>query len=278
MAWSYARTLWAWRGARGVAIEWRSAMELAPHLYPLLFVVGLAAGLVDAVAGGGGVISLPVLLNLGLPVPLALGTNKLQASFGAVMAVFRYARHGLLDKRACRVGVAATLAGAVAGAATVRVVDARFLEAAIPWLLGAIVAYTLARPKLGDGDRAPRLGATIFFTVFGLGLGFYDGFFGPGTGSFWTIALIGLMGYNFLKATAYTKVMNATSNLASLTVFLAGGQVHFVAGLVMGAGQLVGARLGAGLAIKRGARFVRPVFIVMVLAVMARLIYVRLAR
>ncbi len=249
-------------------------MEIAPHLYPLLFLVGLFAGLVDAVAGGGGVISLPVLLNLGMPVQLALGTNKLQSSFGAVMAVFRYARHGLLDRRACKIGVIATLAGAIAGAATVRVLDARFLEAAIPWLLGAIVVYTLLRPKLGDGDHPPRVAAPVFFTVFGLGLGFYDGFFGPGTGSFWTIALVGLLGHNFLKATAYTKVMNATSNLASLAVFAAGGQIHLAAGLAMGAGQIVGARLGAGLAIKRGARFVRPVFIVMVLAVMARLLWV----
>lgn len=252
-------------------------MDIAPHLYPLLFLVGLCAGLVDAVAGGGGVISLPVLLNLGLPASLALGTNKLQSSFGAVMAVFRYARHGLLDKRACRVGVGATLAGALAGAATVRVVDAGFLEAAIPWLLGAIVLHTLLRPKVGEGDHPPRMRSASFFTLFGLGLGFYDGFFGPGAGSFWTIALVGLQGHNFLKATAYTKVMNATSNLASLAVFAVGGQVHLAAGLVMGAGQLVGARLGAGLAIKRGARFVRPVFIVMVLAVMARLLYVRLA-
>lgn len=252
-------------------------MDIAAHLYPVLFLTGLCAGLVDAVAGGGGVISLPVLLNLGMPVQLALGTNKLQSSFGAVMAVFRYARHGLLDKRACRVGVIATLAGALAGAATVRVADARFLEDAIPWLLGGIVVYTLLRPTLGSGDHPPRLGAATFFTVFGLGLGFYDGFFGPGTGSFWTIALVGSQGYNFLKATAYTKVMNATSNLASLAIFAAGGQAHLVAGLVMGAGQLAGARLGAGLAISRGAKFVRPVFIVMVLAVMARLLYARFA-
>jgi Predicted permeases len=253
-------------------------MDIAPQLYPLLFLVGLCAGLVDAVAGGGGVISLPVLLNLGLPVPLALGTNKLQSTFGAVMAVFRYARHGLLDRRACRVGVIATVAGALAGAATVRVADTGFLDSAIPWLLGAIVLYTLLRPKVGDGDHPPRMGVPAFFTVFGLGLGFYDGFFGPGTGSFWTIALVGLQGHNFLKATAYTKVMNATSNLASLVIFLSAGQVHLLAGLVMGAGQIVGARLGAGLAIKRGARFVRPVFVVMVLLVMVRLLYVRLAR
>ena len=250
-------------------------MEIALYLYPLLFVVGLCAGLVDSVAGGGGIISLPVLLNLGMPVSLALGTNKLQSSFGAVMAATRYARHGLLDRRACRTGIIATLIGALAGAGTVQLVDARFLEAAIPWLLGGIVIYTLARPQLGEQDHPPRFAPGVFFTAFGLGLGFYDGFFGPGTGSFWTIALIGLQGQNFLKATAYTKVMNATSNLASLALFACAGQIHLASGLTMGAGQLVGARLGAGLAVKRGARFVRPVFLTMVVLVMLRLIYVR---
>ncbi len=253
-------------------------MDLALHLYPLLFLVGLCAGLVDAVAGGGGILSLPMLLNIGLPAPLALGTNKLQSSFGAVMAATRYARHGLLDPRECRVGVSATLVGALAGAAVVQSVDPRFLEAAIPWLLGAIVVYTLARPRLGERDHPPRLAASVFFTTFGLGLGFYDGFFGPGTGSFWTIALVGLQGQNFLKATAYTKVMNATSNLASLALFAWAGQVHLASGLTMGAGQLIGARLGAGLAVRRGARFVRPLFLTMVCLVMLRLLYVHFTR
>lgn len=253
-------------------------MDIAAHVYPLLFLAGLCAGLVDAVAGGGGIISLPVLLNLGMPAPLALGTNKLQSSFGALMAVSRYARHGLLDRRACRVGVIATLVGALVGAAVVQTMDGRFLEAAIPWLLGAIVLYTLARPQLGEHDHPPRFATGVFFTSFGLALGFYDGFFGPGTGSFWTIALIGLQGHNFLKATAYTKVMNATSNLAALGLFAFAGQVHLPSGLVMGAGQLVGARLGVALAMKRGSRFVRPVFLTMVTLVMLRLLYLRLTR
>ena len=253
-------------------------MDFATHVYLLLFLVGLCAGLVDAIAGGGGIISLPILLNLGMPASLALGTNKLQSSFGAVMAVSRYARHGLLDRRACRTGVLATLVGALAGAATVQSVNPRFLEAAIPWLLAAIVIYTLARPQFGEHDHPPRFATGMFFTAFGLGLGFYDGFFGPGTGSFWTIALIGLQGQNFLKATAYTKVMNATSNLAALALFAVGGQLHLAAGLTMGAGQLIGARLGVSLAVKRGARFVRPVFLIMVTLVMLRLIYVHLTR
>jgi uncharacterized membrane protein YfcA len=237
--------------------------------------VGLVAGAVDAIAGGGGILSLPVLLNLGLPAPLALGTNKLQSSLGAVTAVWRYARQGLLDARACRTGVAATLVGALAGAGAVELIDTRVLETAIPWLLGAIVIYSLIRPRLGEQDHPPRLGNRAFFIAFGLGLGFYDGIFGPGVGSFWTIALVGLQGQNFLKATAYTKVMNATSNLASLAVFAFNGHLHLAAGLTMGAGQLVGARLGAGLAIRRGARFVRPIFLTMVTLVMVRLLWMR---
>lgn len=253
-------------------------MQLQLWSYPILFLAGATAGLVDAIAGGGGIISLPVLLNLGLPVPVALGTNKLQASFGSVTAAWHFAREGLLDARACRVGVTATLVGALAGAATVRWLDARVLEVVIPWLLAGIVVYSILRPQVGTQDHPPRLGAPAFFTLFGLGLGFYDGFFGPGVGSFWTIALVAIMGFNFLKATAYTKVMNATSNVASLALFASGGQVDYSAGLVMGAGQLVGARLGAGLAMKRGARFVRPIFLAMVVLVMLRLVYVRFAR
>ncbi|AHF92750.1 membrane protein [Opitutaceae bacterium TAV5] len=250
-------------------------MQLTFWSYPFLFLTGLAAGLVDSIAGGGGIISLPVLLNLGLPVPVALGTNKLQSSFGSLTAAWHYSRQGVVDWRQCRVGVIATLAGAIAGFAAVQLVRTRFLEALIPWLLAAIVIYSIVRPQVGSQDHPPRMGRHTFFICFGLGLGFYDGFFGPGTGSFWTIALVAVMGFNFLKATAYTKIMNATSNVGSLVPFIAAGQVDFAAGLVMGAGQIAGARIGASLAVKRGARFVRPVFLAMVVAVMARLIWIR---
>jgi uncharacterized membrane protein YfcA len=122
------------------------------------------------------------------------------------------------------------------------------------------------------------MGTMAFFAVFGLALGFYDGFFGPGTGSFWAIALVLLLGQTFSKATATTKVMNATSNLASLALFILGGHVHYAAGLAMAAGQVVGGRVGAGLVVTRGARFVRPIFIVMATATLARLLWVRYAR
>lgn len=249
-------------------------MNLPFWAYPVLFLVGLVAGLVDAIAGGGGIITVPVLLNLGLPVPVALGTNKLQASFGSVVAARHYLRSGMVNLRDCRLGIIMTLTGALAGAAVVHLIDNRVLEALIPWMLAAIVLYSIVRPQVGVQDHPPRLRPAAFFSLFGLGLGFYDGFFGPGTGSFWTIALVAVMGFNFAKATGMTKVMNATSNLAALVFFVAAGQVNYTAGLTMGAGQMVGARLGSALVVRKGARFVRPVFLTMVVLVMLRLLWV----
>jgi hypothetical protein len=138
----------------------------------------------------------------------------------------------------------------------------------------AIVAYILLKPKVGKEDKPARLTETVFYPVFGLLLGFYDGFFGPGTGSFWTIALVLLLGQNLVRATGTTKVMNATSNVASLSLFALGGQVLYGVGLVMAVGQLIGARIGAGLVVKRGVRFVQPLFLMMVCAVILRLLWV----
>lgn len=242
--------------------------------YPLLFLVGLVAGTVDAVAGGGGLITVPALLNLGLPVPLALGTNKFQSSFGSVTASVHFVRLGAVDLRRCTMGVIMTLVGASLGTLTVQRIDADLLKHVVPWLLAGILIYTLARPAIGSTDHPPRLREPVFFTVFGLALGFYDGFFGPGVGSFWVIAIVLLLGYNFTRATATTKVMNATSNLASLAFFASAGLVHVGAGIAMAAGQIVGGRLGAGLVVTRGARFIRPVFLTMVTLTLARLVWV----
>lgn len=253
-------------------------MVIELWMYPVLFLTGLVAGMVDAMAGGGGIITIPVLLNLGVPPAFALGTNKLQASFGSVSAAWHFSRAGTVDWKACRIGVITTLIGSVAGAIAVQRIDGAVLGDIIPWLLGGIFVYTLLRPEIGTEPRAPRLSPRSFFCGFGLALGFYDGFFGPGTGSFWTFALVLLLGADFLRATAHTKVMNATSNVAALASFLFAGKVYFGAGLLMGAGQLIGARIGSKLVLTKGARFVRPIFLVMVVLTLTRLIYVRLTQ
>jgi uncharacterized membrane protein YfcA len=242
--------------------------------YPLLFLVGLVAGAVDAVAGGGGLITVPALLNLGLPVPLALGTNKFQSSFGSVSATWHFVRLRAVDLRECRFGILMTLAGALLGAFAVQLIDADVLKHVVPWLLAGILLYTLLRPAIGSEDHPPKMAATPFYVAFGFALGFYDGFFGPGTGSFWAISLVLVLGQNFTRATATAKVMNATSNLAALALFAAAGLVHITAGLAMAAGQVVGGRLGAGLVVTRGARFIRPVFLIMVTLTLARLLWI----
>lgn len=245
--------------------------ELTALHYLLLFAAGLVAGTVDAIAGGGGLITLPAMLSTGMPVPLALGSNKLGSVFGTASATWSFARRGAVDLRECVAGIAWTALGAVAGAFTVRRLDPDFLARAIPWLLAAIVVYMLFRPQLGDTDRRHRLERGGFYALFGLTLGFYDGFLGPGVGSFWTIAFVMVLGHNFVKAAAHTKVMNLASNAASLAFFAAAGAVLPLPGLAVGAGQLLGARLGAHLALTRGARFVRPIFLVMAALTVAKL-------
>ena len=242
-------------------------------LLPLLFLTGLVAGLVDSIAGGGGLITIPVLLGVGMPPQFALGTNKLQASFGSGSAMLTFIRSGTVGLNDCRIGCACTAVGAVLGTFTVQRLDPGLLRQVIPWLLVAIVLYTLLTPRLGYDDIHPRLKPGPFFFSAGLVLGFYDGFLGPGTGSFWVVALMLGLGFNMIRATGYTKVMNFTSNVASLVMFICGGSVLWREGLIMGTGQFVGARIGARMVVRKGTRFIRPVFITMVLAVTAKLIW-----
>jgi uncharacterized membrane protein YfcA len=242
-------------------------------LLPLLFAVGIAAGWVDSIAGGGGLITVPALLSIGLPPAEALGTNKLQAVFGSGSAAWHYGRAGLINFRAAILGVVFTALGAVGGALAVQHIRPDFLRTIIPFLLIAIALFFLFRPQLGDVDAQPRLAPTLFHFVFGLALGFYDGFFGPGTGTFWAMAYVLLLGFNLTKATAHTKLMNFTSNAASLAMFALGGQAHLLAGMTMGAGQLLGARVGAKMVMRRGAQFIRPIFVAVAIAMSARLLW-----
>jgi uncharacterized protein len=241
--------------------------------FPFLFSAGLAAGLIDSMAGGGGLITIPVLLGLGMPPQTALGTNKLQGAFGSGSAMLHFARAGAVNLRDCATGVAWTAVGAVLGTMAVQTLDPAFLRKAIPVLLIAIALFLLFSPRLGMADVRERMEKNPFFLLFGLSIGFYDGFFGPATGTFWAMAFVLFLGFNLTRATAWTKVMNFTSNLVSLVFFLANGFVSLPEGIVMGLGQFAGARVGARLVISRGSRFIRPVFIAVVLAVSAKLLW-----
>lgn len=246
---------------------------IAPAQYPILFITGLAAGFVDAIAGGGGLITIPVLLNLNIPPAVALGTNKLQASFGSGGATWKFARSGLINPSGCTSGILYTFAGAVLGTIAVQHLSPELLKRCIPWLLVGIALYMLLKPTAGHTTTHARMKPNVFYLVFGLAIGFYDGFFGPGTGTFWTMAFILWLGYDMTKATAHTKLFNFVSNFASLLAFLFAGNVLFTAGLVMGAGQLTGSWIGAHCVVTKGTKLIRPVFITMALALVAKLLW-----
>ena len=239
----------------------------------LLFFAGLSAGFIDAIAGGGGLISVPALLWAGLPPQMALGTNKMQSTWGTLMAVRKYAKAGYVSWPQVRLTVLITFVSAMSGAWVVMLISNAVLKMIVPWMLLCIAVYVLLSPGLGRTAAKARLSLGAFACLAGSVLGFYDGFFGPGTGTFWTLACISLLGLELTRATAFTKVANLASNMASLIIFVVGGRVNYEIAGVMIAGQLIGGRMGAGMAIRHGAPFIRIIFITVVLAMVAKLLW-----
>ena len=233
--------------------------DASPLVYVFLVLAAAAAGFVDSIAGGGGIITLPALLAAGLPPHLALGTNKLQSSFGSLAATLHYRSAGLFRTRDLLPGIGATAIGAALGALAVGAIDATILRILIPALLLAIVVFLALKPRFGMAAGTKRVESLPFWIVGGLALGFYDGFFGPGTGTFWAIALVGLAGLEMRGATAHTKVANFTSNIVSLAVFAFAGSIVLPVGLAMGAAQAGGAYAGSRMVLKHGAGLVRGV-------------------
>ncbi|RYD44607.1 MAG: hypothetical protein EOP85_09350 [Verrucomicrobiaceae bacterium] len=241
--------------------------------YFWLFLAGLGGGFIDAIAGGGGLISVPALLATGLPPQIALGTNKLQASVGTALAVWRYARAGLTKAPWLWLAVVLSFLASMGGAFAVSVLSKDLLKQMIPWMLAAVAVYTALNRRFGIHPGKAWISPLLFASAFGILIGFYDGFFGPGTGSFWTIGLVGLLGMDLRHATGYTKAANLASNVGSLVIFLGMGAVHFPAAGAMIAGQVIGARLGSGLVIRRGAALIRPVFLCVVFAMTLKLMW-----
>jgi uncharacterized membrane protein YfcA len=238
-----------------------------------LFLIGLIAGTVDAIAGGGGLISLPILLTIGIPPQTALGTSKLQGSVGTFVATYSYYSKGWFSFKTIYKGLIFGFIGAAAGACIIQVINNIILNKIIPVLLLLILLYTIFSPKLGLEDKKPKVDEYWFYIIFGFLLGFYDGFFGPGTGSFWVFFLTFFLGYNLTKASAYTKVFNLKSNIIANIFFIMGHHVDYRIAVLMASGQVLGGRIGAHLAIKNGSKIIRPIFIVVVSILIISLIY-----
>lgn len=245
---------------------------IEPWLYPVLTGIALLTGFIDAIAGGGGLIMMPALLMAGVPPIQALGTNKLQSMFGTLVAMRNFARAGLVDWRAHKGLVATVFAGSAIGCLIVQQVDRSALELLIPALLGAVALYVLLSPRMSDEDAQERVSEAGYRPVGGA-IGFYDGFFGPGTGTFFTTSLVALRGLGLTRATAVTKLLNWTSNIAAVLVFALGGDVLWLLGLCMAAGAMAGGWLGSRTALKFGARLIRPLLVTGSLAMTEKLLW-----
>lgn len=246
--------------------------SISSEVLLLLIATAGLAGFVDAIAGGGGLLALPALLWAGVPPVQALATNKLQGSFGTLTASLNFHHKGHIDLASLWPAIILTALGSASGTLMVQYLSADFLDKVIPVLLICFALYFVFSHQVGDQDAKQRISAGLFAVSAGFGLGFYDGFFGPGTGSFFTAAFVMLMGYNLTNATGSTKVLNFTSNITSLVFFALGGHVLWTLGLAMGMAQMAGAWLGSHLAIRHGARIIKPLLIVVSLGISIRLL------
>jgi uncharacterized membrane protein YfcA len=241
----------------------------------LLGLAGFLAGWIDAVVGGGGLVQLPALL-LGVPgaTPAQiLATNKFGSVWGTATSSVTYYRRVRPDLRTALPMAAVAYVGAVIGALIGLHIPKAAFYPIILVLLIAVGAYTLFKPTLGEATALRFSGHrhTVFAMLTGFVIGVYDGALGPGTGSFLVFALVGLMGYAFLEASAKAKIANLATNLGALTVFIPGGHVMWVIGGVMAVANLLGGYVGARTAVAKGSRFVRIVFIVVVGAFIVRI-------
>lgn len=235
--------------------------DLALWIFPLLLLAGTAAGFVDTLAGGGGMITLPSLLLAGLSPEAALATNKLQGCFGTISASRYFILQGQLPIRRCIVPVLVCALGAMLGTTALQFFSAQRLSRIIPVLLLLIACLFIFMPQLGQQQKNARLPPWYFTGAVLLPIAFYDGFLGPGTGSFFLLSLITLRGNTLQQATIKAKLYNAATNLVSLLVFLLSGKILWAAGLTMAAGQILGAQIAAKLVLSKGYALIRPMII-----------------
>ncbi len=251
-------------------------LALDPATWALLCAVALAAGFIDAIAGGGGMLTVPALLTAGLPPHLTLGTNKLAASFGSLTASVNYFRKKLFNPRFWAASIVATAIGALIGTLVVDYLSIEFLNKLLPVVIILVACYSLfGSLSTTEHNELPELdGKTkVKQWLQGLGLGFFDGLAGPGTGTFWTASNSLLYKMSLLLNCGLARSMNFVSNFISLITFVALGHVNFLLGITMGFFLMLGAWLGAHSAIKFGGKMIRPVFNTVVIVLALKLIY-----
>ena len=246
--------------------------DLGLYLLALMGLVAFVAGTIDSIAGGGGLIVVPALLLTGIDPVLVLGTNKLQSTFGSFSATLAFARKGHLDLRKWAGLALISAVGSLFGAWLLTQFSSAWLLTLMPILLLLIAGYFAFSRSISSVDAKARMGAALFgFTIVPL-IGAYDGFFGPGTGAFFVLSIVTLRGLAVIPATGLTKYLNFGSNVGALIFFVFSGKILWVLGLIMGVCQFAGAQLGARLAMRVGARLIRPLLVFISVAMALRLL------
>ena len=241
-------------------------MEIASfsiELLSFLFIIAIIAGLIDTLAGGGGLISLPALILAGIPPLAALGTNKLQGSMGTATATYLMFRNRRISYQECKPLMQFAFIGAAMGAGAVQFINTDVLSFIIPFVLLLIVVYFLVSPWLKKEQNKSRISSSNYQKIVVPIIGFYDGMFGPGTGSFFALAGVSFRDHDLITSTAIAKSLNFATNIASLIIFLSAGHVVWVVGVIMMVGQSIGARFGAHFLFKIKPSYLRMVVVVM---------------
>jgi uncharacterized membrane protein YfcA len=248
--------------------------------YLIILPAVFLAGLVDSIAGGGGLLSVPAYLAAGLPPHYALGNNKFSSSFGTLFASLRYHQHGLIDVRVALLSAFFALIGSFLGSSAVLLLRPDFLRLLLIVLIPLAAVLTLANRSLGREDHSHHQSRQRKYTLSalaGLLIGFYDGFFGPGTGMFLILFYTLALKYDFVTANANTKVVNLASNVAAVITFIISGKIIYAIGIPAACAGIAGNLLGARLVIKRGAAVIRPIFILTLILLFSKILYDLLA-
>ena len=232
------------------------------ELLMLLFLIAAVAGWVDTLAGGGGLITVPTLLLTGMSPSMAIATNKLQGSMGTFVASLYFVRTQFVCLNEMKGMITLTFIGSVLGSWLLLQIDSNKLVLFLPFLLMAMGLYVLLSPNFNDEQKQQKLSRFCFILLLCPLLGFYDGFFGPGTGSLMALAFVSVLGFGLSKGTAQAKILNLTSNVAALLYFIIFGEVAWVIGGVMAVGQLLGSSIGARMVMSKGARLIKPVVVI----------------
>ena len=228
----------------------------------LLALCGFVAGFIDALAGGGGLLTVPALALAGLDPVSVIATNKLASCFGSGSSTLAFARAGKIDLKLMGLAALGAGFGSVLGALSLPFAPRQAFSDALPFILVAVALYFAFSARLTDSNRAAHMPPTILAVTIAPLIGFYDGVFGPGAGSFYVAGFAGLAGFGLTRAVAGARLANFASNLGALLVYAFSGQIVVAAGLAMGLGGFAGAQLGARTALRGGARLLRPLIVI----------------